>query len=232
MTALESGRDEERWRHTRQDGLGDDAAPPIRHRATDDGVARFGTGRPMSGLLPLVRVPAVRAPAAVRARAWSQDPSATVRAHFADVAATRMAGLPFVNPAIDVAVADCRRVAGDWLAALATPWCVALVLLPGGGALWQDGGAGERRRVRLPAGELVFVVDVGEARLPAFQYCPLVAPLHEVADTAVALQIARDALAAALLPPAAIAQDAAAASADAAFVSRRRFLRRMVPGAY
>lgn len=185
----------------------------------------------MSGLLPFVRVPAIRAPAAVPARPWPQDPSPAVQAHFAHVAATRMAGLPFVNPAIDVAVADCRRVAGDWLAALATPWCVALVLLPGGGALWQDGAAGERRRVRLSAGELVFVVDVGEARLPAFQYCPLVAPLHDVADTAAALQIARDAFAAALLPPAPIAQDGAVASAEAATESRRRFLRRLVPGA-
>jgi [NiFe] hydrogenase assembly HybE family chaperone len=185
----------------------------------------------VTGLLPFVRVPAIRAPAAVVARPWLQDPSPAVQAHFAAVAATRMAGLPFVNPAIDVGVAGCRRVAGDWLAALATPWCVALVLLPGGGALWQNGAAGERRRVRLPAGELVFVVDAGEARLPAFQYCPLVAPLHDVAGTAAALQIARDAFAAALQPPAAIAQDAAVASADAASVSRRRFLRRMVPGA-
>lgn len=185
----------------------------------------------MSGMLPYVRVPAIRAPAAVPARAWPHDPSPAVQAHFADVAATRMAGLPFVNPAIDVAVAGCRRVAGDWLAALVTPWCIALVLLPGGGVLWQDGVAGERRRVRLPAGELVFVVDAGEARLPAFQYCPLVAPLHELADTAAALQIARDAFAAALLPPVPIAQHAAAVSAEAASVSRRRFLRRMVPGA-
>lgn len=154
----------------------------------------------MSGLLPFVRVPAIRAPAAAPAQAWPHDPSSVVRAHFAHVAATRMAGLPFVNPAIEVCVAGCRRIEGDWLAALVTPWCIALVLLPGGGALWQDGAAGERRRVRLPAGELVFVVDAGEAGLPAFQYCPLVAPLLDVADTAAAQQIACDALATALQP--------------------------------
>lgn len=187
----------------------------------------------MSELLSAVRIPAVRPPAAQAAAPWREDPSAALTRHFMWLRDTRMAGLPFLNDAVGVCVADCRRIEGDWLAALVTPWSIQLVLLPGGGTLWQDSAAGVRRAIALPVGELVFigelddhgdergaaVVDGGNAAaggVPAFLYCPLVSPLDHVADTAAACAIARDALAAALTAVAPATSDPPVAGQQAA----------------
>ncbi len=177
----------------------------------------------MSTVLPLVRVPALRPIVGEAAAPWPEDPSDALERHFARVARERMAGLDFLNPRVEVSVAECRRVAGDWLAALVTPWSIQLVLLPGGGSLWEDSAPGLRRRVRLPAGELVFIGDAGEAALPAYQYCPLVAPLDAALDTAAACAIASDALAAALT--AAVPTTAPSPAEGPPSPSRRAFLR-------
>ena len=178
----------------------------------------------MTAMLSVVRVPALRPQVGAPAAPWADDPADALQRHFATVAHERMAGLAFLNPAIEVRVAHCQRVAGDWLAALVTPWCIQLVLLPGGGSLWEDSAPGLRRRVVLPAGELVFLGDAGEANLPAYQYCPLIAPIDRMPDTATACAIACDALAAALVAPATAAVINEAEMAEPAPTSRRAFL--------
>lgn len=160
----------------------------------------------MSEFLSVVRIPALLPPAPRVAAVWEENPSAALTRHFLWLRDTRMAGLPFLNDAIDVCVADCRRVGGDWLAAVVTPWSIVLVLLPGGGTVWQDAAPGVRCTIALPVGELVFIgeadpADDGAERardVPAFLYCPLIAPPSDVADTDAACAIARDALQAAL----------------------------------
>jgi [NiFe] hydrogenase assembly HybE family chaperone len=160
----------------------------------------------MSELLTVVRVPALRPPQAAIAAPWVDDPSSALSRHFRFVRDTRMAGLPFLNASVDVCVADCRRVDGDWLAAMVTPWSIQLVLLPGGGALWQDASSGVRCTIGLPVGELVFIGEADEASadhdecVAAFLYCPLISPLEGVVGTDAARALARDALAAALSP--------------------------------
>jgi [NiFe] hydrogenase assembly HybE family chaperone len=181
----------------------------------------------LTAVLSMVRVPAFRPQVGAAAAPWSADPSAALLRHFAEVARERMAGLDFLNPAVEVCVAECRCIAGDWLAALVTPWSIQLVLLPGGGTLWEDSAPGLRRRVALPAGELVFIGDAGEAGLPAYQYCPLIAPVVGIADTVAACAIARDALAAVLtapLSPASVTTDESPPTAVTSR-SRRTFLR-------
>lgn len=182
----------------------------------------------MSEMLPFVRVPAVRVQVGEAAKPWQENPAGALQRHFEMVARERMGGLDFLNPAVDVAVAGIERVAGDWLAALVTPWCIQFVLLPGGGSLWEDSAAGLRRRVTLPAGELVFLGEAGEAVLPAFQYCPLVAPLGDIADTEAAVAVARDALAAVLTSPGpspVVESTSAEYSENRPSLSRRAFLR-------
>lgn len=159
--------------------------------------------------LASVRVPALRPGPAQAATALTGSPDDALLAHFRAIHAQRMRGLPFLNEAIAVTVADCRRVAGDWLAAMVTPWSIQLVLLPGGGTLWVDTPTGARRRVRLPAGEVLFVGAESErghgiesaSLLPAYQYLPLISALDDVPDTAAAVTMARDALAAAMTAP-------------------------------
>jgi [NiFe] hydrogenase assembly HybE family chaperone len=156
--------------------------------------------------LASVRVPALRPGPARAASVYYESPDEALRAHFRAIHAQRMRSLPFLNEAIAVTVADCRRIAGDWLAAVVTPWSIQLVLLPGGGTLWADTPTGARRRVRLPAGEVVFIGAESErgngiendSLLPAYQYLPLITALDNVPDTAAAVTMARDALAAAM----------------------------------
>ncbi|BAL26081.1 [NiFe]-hydrogenase assembly chaperone HybE [Azoarcus sp. KH32C] len=191
----------------------------------------------MSELLSVVRVPALRPAEAKVAAPWHDDPSGALLRHFRHVSETRMAGLPFLNPNVEVCVAGCERLQGDWLAAVVTSWSIQLVLLPGGGALWRDTAAGVRRTLGLPVGELVFIgeeSDDADAALPAFLYCPLVSPIDDVVGTEVACAIATDALATVLAPaphtqapsvPAAVA-DAPTPPVDAPrSTSRRAFLR-------
>ena len=157
----------------------------------------------MSEVLPFVRIPAIRTREAEVAAPWPDDPSTTLERHFRRVHETRMLGLPFLNEALDVTVAACERVDGDWLAALVTPWSIQLVLLPGGGTLWRDTAAGTRHTLTLPVGDLVFIGEAAEHAsdlVPALLYCPLIAPPDGIADTAEACAIAREALATVLLP--------------------------------
>ncbi|MBI1905299.1 MAG: [NiFe]-hydrogenase assembly chaperone HybE [Rhodocyclales bacterium] len=179
----------------------------------------------MTTLLPSVRIPALRLAIPQIAQPWVGDPRSALMRHFREVLETRMSGLPFLNPAINVAVVECQSVAGDWLAGVVTPWSLQLVLLPGGGSLWHDTPVGGRQVVALPAGELVFIGDEGEAALPAFQYCPLITPVQHIADSATAMAIMRDAWVAMLTPPPTEPATPVAAPSAPISNSRRAFLR-------
>jgi len=150
----------------------------------------------------LLRKPAWTPPPVVVATPRAENPGAAVEAWFARVARERMGGLPFLNPRLRVEVLGMRRVAGDWLGGLITPWSIQLLLLPGGGTLWQDISAGLRRRVALPVGEMWFLADAGEAGLEAYQYCPLSTSVEGFAEQAVARRFVADALATVMMPPA------------------------------
>lgn len=145
-------------------------------------------------LLRNVRVPALRPPAAQAAAIRSSDPSSALAAHFATVANERMAGLPFLNPALNVEVAVCRQVAGDWLAVVITPWSILLTLVFGGGELWRDAGLGERVRCRLPVGDIDFIADVGDCGLGPYLYCPLIAPANLIESQKHARDISHEAI--------------------------------------
>lgn len=150
-----------------------------------------------------LRTPAIRPLMPTPAVALAGDPSALVEAHFRAVWASSMHDLPFVNPALAVEAVGFRRFAGDWLGVVITPWFINLFLLPGGGSLWLDLPTGEHRLLALPAGTMEFIADHpgGEQGLAACQYCPLLAPVQQVADQGLARQIAQTALAAVFSPP-------------------------------
>jgi [NiFe] hydrogenase assembly HybE family chaperone len=190
-----------------------------------------------------LRRPAIVPQLPAPAQPHAEDPSAAVVAHFETVWQTAMHDLPFVNPALAVEAIGFRRVEGDWLGVVITPWFINLFLLPGGGELWADWPGGEQRSVALPAGRMDFIADhpgSGSA-LPAYQYCPLIAPVQSVADQALAREIAAAALLAALTPAApaepppagaAMTDDRAAhrsagSPEDSVAPARRGFLRRL-----
>lgn len=146
-----------------------------------------------------LRKPALAPPLVRPATARDSDPSAQLEAHYRQIWETRMRDLSFVNPQLEVAAIGFMRHEGDWLGVMITPWFLNLFLISGGGALWGDIPAGERRYLELPCGTLAFIAD-DDPNLGPYQYCPLIAPVSALPDMAAARQAAHDALAAVLAP--------------------------------
>jgi [NiFe] hydrogenase assembly HybE family chaperone len=150
----------------------------------------------------------------------ADDPSALLNRHFLAVWQAGGVDLAPVNPALQIEAVGFIRYAGDWVGVVVTPWFFRLFLLPGGGSLWGDIPAGQRRYLQLPGGVLPFTAE----ELPAIgpcQWTPLIEPITAVSSMGVARQAALDALRAAF----AIAVEPLGVSA--ADNPRRGFLRRL-----
>lgn len=147
-----------------------------------------------------IRKPALAPPPIRPAVARQEDPTEFLEAHYRQVWQTRMQDLPFVNPALGVSAVGFRRYRGDWVGVMVTPWFLNLFLVSGGGELWGDIPAGERRYLELPCGTLQFIAD-DDPDLGPYQYCPLIAPVTNLPDMASALAAAGDALRTAFAPP-------------------------------
>lgn len=146
---------------------------------------------------------------------YIDDPTVTLEAHYRRVWETSMHDMPFVNPALSVAAIGFRRHAGDWVGAIVTPWFLNLFVLPGGGTLWTDLASGDRVRIAFPVGELEFIADYDPGgTLPAFQYCPLFAPVSQFATQEAAVAAAESALTALFTAPVVEAEAAPAAEAQ------------------
>jgi [NiFe] hydrogenase assembly HybE family chaperone len=141
-----------------------------------------------------------------------------------------MMDMPFVNVALQVEAVGFVRHGGDWLGVIVTPWFLNLFLLNGGGSLWQDISAGQRRLVSLPCGALQFIAD-DDPDLGLYQYCPLIAAVGTLQDHSTARHAALDALQAVLTPAVefepAKPTEPAATQPDAKVASRRGFLRKI-----
>ncbi|HEX5803269.1 MAG TPA: [NiFe]-hydrogenase assembly chaperone HybE [Azospira sp.] len=179
---------------------------------------------------------------AAPAQPHADNPAPQVLAMYRRIWETRMRDLDFVNRALEVDIAGFRRHRGDWVGAVITPWFVNLYVLPGGGELWHDLGAGERVKLPFPVGELEFIADYDPtAEIPAALYCPLLAPVTALKSQDEALRMAMDALETLFTPTVALPAEPAAPAAPEAVSdaqapsdpaassvpSRRAFLRRL-----
>lgn len=106
------------------------------------------------------------------------DPSARLTQVFAQIHATRMAGLPFLNPALQVEAVGFRRWQGRWLGVLITPWFMNLLLLPDEAAAWAQVRYGDSLAYTLPAGVFEFI-SAREEALGDYQSCSLFSPVFE-----------------------------------------------------
>ena len=150
---------------------------------------------------------------------WAEDPTADIAAVFADIAATRMAGLPICNPALTVEALGFRQAAsGHWVGALVTPWAINLLCLPGH-ADWPAVAAGSHCDWRFPSGVYEFIV-ADEDRLGRYHLCSLFSPAGDFASHEQARLTALAAITALFNDPVA----ATAKPADAPPPSRRAFL--------
>ncbi|MDR2838018.1 MAG: [NiFe]-hydrogenase assembly chaperone HybE, partial [Azonexus sp.] len=136
-----------------------------------------------------IRQPAAAPPPVRMAAVHAEDPSVLLTTHYRELWQTQMRGLPFVNPALQVEAPGFVRHAGDWLGVVVTPWFLNLFLLNGGGSLWGDIPAGQRRYIELPCGALQFIAD-DDPVIGLYQYCPLIAPVTAIASMNEARQAA------------------------------------------
>jgi [NiFe] hydrogenase assembly HybE family chaperone len=176
-----------------------------------------------------IRKPALAPPPIRPAVPRDEHPAAWLEAHYRRVLAERMQDLPFIHPDLGVEAVGFARHEGDWLGVVITPWFLNLFLISGGGSLWDDISAGQRRNVALPCGTLQFIAD-DDPDLGLYQYCPLIAPVTDLPDMATARQTAQDALIAVFTPPPEPAPEPpppAATEATKPPLSRRGFLRRV-----
>jgi [NiFe] hydrogenase assembly HybE family chaperone len=133
-----------------------------------------------------------------RAERALPDPAPRLTDAYRAIAA-RMAGLNFVNPAIEVEAVGFAPWQSHWLGVMVTPWFINLMLLPRLPSAWTSLPQGRTLRYRFPAGEYDFIAS-HEERVGDYQMCSLISPLLHVADHATARQIAELARAALLDP--------------------------------
>jgi [NiFe] hydrogenase assembly HybE family chaperone len=139
------------------------------------------------------------------ARADADAPAivARVQSTFERVRRERMAGLPFLNEALQVELVGLRRWRGLWLGVLVTPWFMNLMLLPGDGAAegdevpaaWPTVRTGEYAPFAFPAAALSFLAG-NEGEVGDYLSCSLFSPVFEFADHDTARRTAEACLAA------------------------------------
>lgn len=120
----------------------------------------------------------------------------------------RMAGLPILNPALDVEAVGFRGWGDCCLGVLITPWFMNLILLPGEGDAWQAVSAGSVQVHRFPSGDYEFIVGE-ETGVGCYQLCSLFSPVFEFSSQAGAVATAQAALDALLQPAAGTASGVA-----------------------
>lgn len=115
-------------------------------------------------------------------------------AHFAHIAATRMAGVALCHPLLQVAAVGFRPdAAGGAWGVLLTPWFMNLVWLPEPGDTAPALAPGSTRQ-RVLGTDCFEMVGVHEDGVGAFEACSLFSPMHEFANQAAALATAEAAL--------------------------------------
>jgi [NiFe] hydrogenase assembly HybE family chaperone len=156
-----------------------------------------------------------------------EDIGARLQVVFEGIHRHRMAGLPFLNPALRVEVIESPYRGAEWLGVLITPWLFNLMLLPRDSRDWQGMQQGSKKTWRFPSGDYDFVTGY-EPDLGLYQSCVLLAFVGDVPDQESARAAAHKALRG-LFEPHEPGSMLAAAARPAARVhqplSRREFLR-------
>lgn len=122
-----------------------------------------------------------------------EHPAAKLERVFAHIAATRMAGLPILNPALRVEAIGFRAWEGRWIGVLVTPWTISLVLLPGADAPLEPLLPDQKRVWHFPSGAYPFMGLNGD-ELGACHMCSLISPVAEFPAHEDAVAVAREAI--------------------------------------
>lgn len=130
---------------------------------------------------------------------FAENPSAQVEATFRRIHTERMAGLPLLNPELEVAAVGFARHGADWRGVLVTPWCIDLLLLPAMDD-WTIPGPHERVFRQYASGNFAFLPNHEEG-LGDYLICALIHDMKQFTDQDTARMTAQACLIALDLAP-------------------------------
>ncbi|WP_293762057.1 [NiFe]-hydrogenase assembly chaperone HybE [uncultured Aquitalea sp.] len=141
---------------------------------------------------------------------YPDSPAFELETVFGLIEATRMAGVPLLNPALRVEAIGFRRwspgaaetdLAGElWAGVMLTPWFMNLMLLPALPGTLPPVPPGGEIRLALPGGDMPFLAG-HEAGLGHYCLCSLFSPVTEFADQDTARETALEILRLMFPPP-------------------------------
>lgn len=160
------------------------------------------------------------------------SPETALRFAFRRIAVTRMAGLPFLNPFLEVDAIGFRDWEGKRVGVLVTPWSINLVAFPAGDETLRVLGPDQSQTWNFPAGSYTFMGG-DEPECGPYQFCSLFSPAQEFVSHDDAVATARAVLDNLFTDPATLAEqtlhtkekrEAAHLLGKPAPLSRRAFL--------
>lgn len=98
---------------------------------------------------------------------------------FADIYASKMRGLPFLNEALNVKAVGFCAFEGQLVGALVTPWFMNIIVVPGAEADWSGLVSGSKKKFDFPSGTYEFTASLregGAEGLPGYWACSLFSP--------------------------------------------------------
>jgi [NiFe] hydrogenase assembly HybE family chaperone len=155
-------------------------------------------------------------------RFQKHNPAEAAEQAFFRIQRDHMVDVPILNPALVVEAIDFQRWQGHWLGIIVTPWCMSMLLVPGGTDNWVSTGENKRRFVKFPAGDFSFLGSI-EEELGEYQSCPLFSPMDKFSSQSQATMTARASLIGLLTVPAAGTAAVKEKLPDKPALSRRRF---------
>ncbi len=134
-----------------------------------------------------------RAVAGTRLRVFATDPASFFAQGLSQILATRMAGLPIINPTLNVSALPFKRIQDKWLGVAVTPWSIQAIIACADRTTWRFFPAGSVITERLPGGEFSFL-SVVDSILGHYRMCSLKSPVFDIADQTTAEAFAKIAL--------------------------------------
>jgi [NiFe] hydrogenase assembly HybE family chaperone len=110
---------------------------------------------------------------------------------FSEIARTRMADVPIINPALRVEAVGFQLWEGRWLGVLVTPWMINLMLLPGQDAPLIRLALDQKTVWNFPSGAYEFM-GLNEPAIGTCHMCSLISPVTEFATHEEAAAVAQE----------------------------------------
>jgi [NiFe] hydrogenase assembly HybE family chaperone len=113
------------------------------------------------------------------------SPAPALQRRFEAILLGPMAGLPMLNPVLQVRALGFQPWSQHWLGVLVTPWFMNLVLMPRLAEHFPPCAERESRHLVFPAGVFEFI-GAHDAELGTWLACSLFSPMFEFSDQAAA----------------------------------------------